>query len=145
VQHVSNSFPSTRIRGFLPDGNSSGNDMENGGKQNPESGFKSPPEQRKKFGRPQKTTLLIDFYAILTSIMVAKFGIHPDALGRIRRSARKALSVDIYPRRDGRYHIIWQDETGNRRYTTRLSLSPRCQTPPIRETRRTRAAPGRKV
>jgi hypothetical protein len=30
---------------FYPDGNFQGNTMENSGKQNPESGFKSPPEQ----------------------------------------------------------------------------------------------------
>ena len=34
--------------------------MENSGKQNPKTGFKSPPEQRGKFNRPQKTTLLLD-------------------------------------------------------------------------------------
>jgi hypothetical protein len=35
--------------------------MENSGKQNPETGFKCPPERRRKFRRPQKTTPLIDF------------------------------------------------------------------------------------
>jgi hypothetical protein len=29
---------------------SQGNTMENSGKQNPKMGFKSPPEQRRKFG-----------------------------------------------------------------------------------------------
>jgi hypothetical protein len=45
-------------------------------------------------------------------------------MGRIRRSA-KALSVDIYERSDGRHHVVSKDETGERHYTTRLSL--RCQ------------------
>ena len=43
-------------------------------------------------------------------------------MGRIRRST-KALSVDIYERSDGRYHVVSKDETGERRYTTRFSLS----------------------
>ena len=43
-------------------------------------------------------------------------------MGRIRRSA-KALSVDIYERSDGRYHVVSKDETGERHYTTRRSLS----------------------
>ena len=43
-------------------------------------------------------------------------------MGRIRRST-KALSVDIYERSDGRYHVVSKDETGGRHYATRLSLS----------------------
>src|ERR1700730_18979160 len=43
-------------------------------------------------------------------------------MGRIRRST-KALSVDIYERSDGRYHVVSRDETGGRHYATRLSLS----------------------
>ena len=43
-------------------------------------------------------------------------------MGRIRRST-KALSVDIYGRSDGRYHVVSKDETGGRHYATRLSLS----------------------
>jgi hypothetical protein len=34
-------------------------------------------------------------------------------MGRIRRSG-KALSVDIYERSDGRYHVVSKDETGER-------------------------------
>ena len=43
-------------------------------------------------------------------------------MGRIRRST-KALSVDVYERSDGRYHVVSKDETGGRHYATRLSLS----------------------
>jgi hypothetical protein len=44
-------------------------------------------------------------------------------MGRFRRSAGKALSVDIYKRGDGRFTVYWKDETGNMRFTTRRSLS----------------------
>jgi hypothetical protein len=46
---------------FYPDGNFRGNTMENSGKQNPETGFKSPTEQRRKSSRPQETKRSIDF------------------------------------------------------------------------------------
>jgi hypothetical protein len=46
--------------GFYPDGNSPGKHLENSGKQNPKMGFKSPPEQRRKFGKLQFATNLID-------------------------------------------------------------------------------------
>jgi hypothetical protein len=63
-----------------------GNTMENSGKWNPESGFKSPPEQRRKSRAPQIATLLIDFCAIfdpiLTSILGAQFGISADSWAR---------------------------------------------------------------
>jgi hypothetical protein len=39
---------------------SMGNAMENSGKQNPKTGFKSPTEQRRKSSRPQEITLSID-------------------------------------------------------------------------------------
>jgi hypothetical protein len=68
---------------FYPDGNSQGNTMENSGKQNPESGFKSPPSRGEKSADQKKTKVLADFCAIfeptLTSILGAKFGIEPDA------------------------------------------------------------------
>jgi hypothetical protein len=76
---------------------------------------------------------LIDFYPILTSIMGAKFGIHPDAwAGSGVQPARpyQWTSIRDATRRDGRYHIIWQDETGNRRYATRRSLSDAKQLQP---------------
>jgi hypothetical protein len=44
-------------------------------------------------------------------------------MGRFRRSAGKALSVDIYKRGDGRFTVYWKDETGKMRFTTRRSFS----------------------
>ena len=41
----------------------------------------------------------------------------------LRRSAGKALSVDIYERRDHRYHVVWKDETGKRCFASRGSLA----------------------
>jgi hypothetical protein len=38
-----------------------GNTVENSGKQNPEMGFKSPPEQRRKSGAPQFATVFATF------------------------------------------------------------------------------------
>ncbi len=41
----------------------------------------------------------------------------------LRRSAGKALSVDIYERGDHRYHVVWKDETGQRCFASRGSLA----------------------
>ena len=41
----------------------------------------------------------------------------------LRRSAGKALSVDIYERGDHRYHVVWKDETGKRCFASRGSLA----------------------
>jgi len=41
----------------------------------------------------------------------------------LRRSAGKALSVDIYERGDHRYHVVWKDETGKRCFGSRGSLA----------------------
>jgi hypothetical protein len=41
----------------------------------------------------------------------------------LRRSAGKALSVDIYERGDHRYHVVWKDETGQRCFASRWSLA----------------------
>jgi hypothetical protein len=41
----------------------------------------------------------------------------------LRRSAGKALSVDIYERGDRRYHVVWKDETGQRCFASRGSLA----------------------
>jgi integrase len=59
---------------------------------------------------------------------------------RIRRSARKASSVDIYEKSDGRYHIVWQDGTGKRCFASRGSLAEAksFQTQKIAELRRHR-------
>ena len=64
---------------------------------------------------PQCATLLIDFPTVLSSISDVKFAI-PLAMSRkaLRRSAGKALSVDIYERGDHRYHVVWKDEAGHR-------------------------------
>ena len=61
-------------------------------------------------------------------------------MGRFRRSAGKALSVDIYKRGDGRFTVYWKDETGNMRFTTRRSLSDakKLQSEKIEELRRHR-------
>src|ERR1700682_3367094 len=41
----------------------------------------------------------------------------------LRRSAGKALSVDIYERGDHCYHVVWKDETGRRCFASRGSLA----------------------
>jgi hypothetical protein len=41
----------------------------------------------------------------------------------LRRSAGKALSVDIYQRGDHRYHVGWKDGTGRRCFASRGSLA----------------------
>jgi integrase len=41
----------------------------------------------------------------------------------LRRSAGKALSVDIYERGDRRYHVVWKDEAGQRCFASRGSLA----------------------
>src|SRR5258707_14640990 len=41
----------------------------------------------------------------------------------LRRSAGKALSVDIYERGDHRYHGVWKDESGKRCFASRGSLA----------------------
>ena len=41
----------------------------------------------------------------------------------LRRSAGKALSVDIYERGDHRYHVVWKDEIGQRCFASRGSLA----------------------
>ena len=55
----------------------------------------------------------------------------------LRRSAGKALSVDIYERGDHRYHVVWKDETGQRCFASRGSLAEakRFQTQKIAELR----------
>jgi hypothetical protein len=42
----------------------------------------------------------------------------------LRRSAGKALSVDIYERCDHRYHVVWKDETGKGCFASRGPLPP---------------------
>lgn len=61
-------------------------------------------------------------------------------MGRFRRSAGKALSVDIYKRGDGRFTVYWKDETGKMRFTTRRSFSDakKLQSEKIEELRRHR-------
>src|ERR1700736_4601401 len=61
---------------------------------------------------------------VLRSISDVKFAI-PLAMSRkaLRRSAGKALSVDIYERGDHRYHVVWKDETGKRCLDSRGSLA----------------------
>src|ERR1700746_3285633 len=61
-------------------------------------------------------------------------------MGRFRRSAGKALSVDIYKRGDGRFTVYWKDETGKMRFTTRRSFSDakKLQSEKIEEPRRHR-------
>ncbi|MBV9298500.1 MAG: hypothetical protein JO066_05940, partial [Verrucomicrobia bacterium] len=41
----------------------------------------------------------------------------------LRRSAGKALSVDIYERGDHRYHVVWKGKTGQRCFASRGSLA----------------------
>src|SRR6202047_2300172 len=61
---------------------------------------------------------------VLRSISDVKFAI-PLAMSRkaLRRSAGKALSVNIYERGDHRYHVVWKDETGKRCFASRGSLA----------------------
>jgi hypothetical protein len=41
----------------------------------------------------------------------------------LRRSVGKLLPVDIYERADQRYHVVWRDETGKRRFASRGSMA----------------------
>ena len=61
-------------------------------------------------------------------------------MGRFRRLAGKALSVDIYKRGDDRFTVYWKDETGKMRFTTRRSFSDakKLQSEKIEELRRHR-------
>jgi integrase len=61
-------------------------------------------------------------------------------MGKFRRSAGKALSVDIYERGDGRWTVHWKDVTGKLRFTTRRSMAEakQLQAEKIEELRRHR-------
>jgi hypothetical protein len=68
---------------------------------------------------------LIDFTTVFKGrFQTEKFAI-PLAMSRkaLRRSAGKALSVDIYERGDHRYHVVWKDETGKGCFASRGSLA----------------------
>jgi hypothetical protein len=56
----------------------------------------------------------------------------------LRRSAGKALSVDIYERGDRRYHVVWKDETGQRCSRGSLAEAKSFQTQKIAELERHR-------
>jgi hypothetical protein len=90
---------------FHPDGNFRGNTMENSGKQNPKTGFKSPPSRGGNRACSSFTDFLIDFEAkIDISVLMPR-----------KLTIGKTSKISIFQRKTGRWIVDWHDEHGARR------------------------------
>jgi hypothetical protein len=80
-------------------------------------GFKSPPSRRKKFGKLQFTTNLIDFRPENRYFRFSCLGSAPSA------KPQRLTKLKIYAKKDGRYDVSWYDQVGKRHVSTRKTLA----------------------